>query len=242
MAVEQQRLCRRNEKVGDMPSVLQQIASYLCLFCCTRCVYTPSNWKQSFCDGIESDFQSFSPLRSHLLLPTTCHLNLSAGEFISLLFVREELALPQAYAITWLRVNEISMLIPLINHIVAVRLLSSIVYPCVSTESENEKHIRHTCRVCNFKYEIIYVETVFSSALCATADCLCVCVCVCLRACARPVNVSFSFFLKASRNRQDTRRRLFSKLKHIFVGFTLAHFRKSWPELRNTLCTFSHNS
>jgi len=244
MAVVQQRLCRRNEKVGDMPSVLKQIASYLCLFCCTRCVYTPSNWKQSSCDGIESDFQSFSgcPLRSHLLPPTTCHLNLTAGEFISLLFVREELALPQAYAITWLRVSEISMLIPLINHIVAVRLLSSNLYPWASTESENEKHIRHTCRVCNFKYEIIYVETVFSSALCATADSVCVCVCVCVCACARPVNVSFSFSLKASRSRQDTRRRLLSKLKHIFGGFTLAHFGDSWPELRNTLCTLSHNS
>ena len=182
----------------------------------------------------ESDFRSFSgySLRSHLP-PTTCHLNLTAGDFISLLFVRGELALPQAYAITWLRVSEISMLIPLINHIVAVRLLSSNLYPCASTESENEKHIRHTCRVCNFKYEIIYVETIFVSIVCYSRLCVCVCVCA--------VNVSISFSLKASRNRHDTRRRLLSKLKHTFGGFTLAHFRKSWPELRNTLCTL-HNS
>jgi len=68
------------------------------------------------------------------------------------------------------------MLIPLINHIVAVWLLSSNLYPCSATESENEKRIRHNCKACNFKYEIIYVETVFSSAFCATADSVCVCV------------------------------------------------------------------
>lgn len=143
MAVEQQRLCRRNEKVGDMPSVLQQIASYLCLFCCTRCVYTPSNWKQSFCDDIESDFEFFSPLRSHLLPPTTCHLNLSAGEFISLLFVREELALPRAYAITWLRVNEISMLIPLINQFGSLIAFFQCISLRINRERKRKAHSTH---------------------------------------------------------------------------------------------------
>jgi len=39
MAVEQKRLGRRNEKVSDMPSVLQQIATYLCLFY-SVCIYS----------------------------------------------------------------------------------------------------------------------------------------------------------------------------------------------------------